>query len=80
MLLEIMEQDHEEVYPANLDTLRLVSNDFGVNLVMDYEGNEVILGTFEDSYEAAQEFVRLQTFTGEFFVVKGYSNGGFAEW
>lgn len=80
MCQQILDQDREELYPVNLETLQVEPNQWGVNLLMEHKGQNVLLGTFDNVRRATKELKSICTSQSVYYPVKGYSNGGFASW
>lgn len=80
MCQQIIDQDREAMYPANLDTLQVKNHQYGTNILMENEGQNVLLGTFDDERKATKEVENIRTCQSTYYPVKGYSNGGFASW
>lgn len=78
----VIDQDHESMYPLDVDGLFVEAASLNaVNLKMKtHDGDSALLGTFDDSWNAGIEVENILKCEDNFYIVNGYSNGGFAAW
>lgn len=79
----VVDQDRQNIYPMQLVNLRSEIKEvdgiyLGINLLMDVQGETVLLGTFDTVNEVMREINELYNTDLEIYCISGFSPESYA--